>query len=139
MGELKKKAQLKLKNSKNPQKNIYLQYLLEFGGGELIFGFLNTDSIVIRIPSKYKMKKIPNLSRFQSLEQLIINDNNLKTIDESVFTLPYLEVLSLPNNKLITVPSSINQAPNLKYINLIGNPIIGDLTINPSSLVYYTK
>lgn len=137
IGELKKKININNSPtlSMSAQQKSYLTLLLEFGGGEIIFQFIRKDSIVIRIPDKYKITTIPDISKFTSLEQLIIPDNEITEIHDSVYNLKYLEVLSLPGNKIKTISNKINYMTNLKFINLSGNKMKSNI-INNDKFIY---
>jgi hypothetical protein len=62
------------------------------------------------------------ISRFKNLESLMLM-NCVKSVPESISTLPNLEFLSLPDNPgLKSIPESLANLDTLNFINLKGSP-----------------
>ena len=57
------------------------------------------------------------------LNELIIIDCKMETLNESIGTLKNLSVLSIPRNKVREIPSWIGYCKNLVFMNLKGNHI----------------
>lgn len=103
----------------NVQNNKYIDYLVSYGFSESLFDYLNPDTDTISMDNK-KIPKLPDISRFKKLEQLIIINCNLKEIDFTTFD---ITLLTLPGNQLTTLPKSIGKLKNVDVLNLSGNPL----------------
>jgi hypothetical protein len=80
------------------------------------FQIQNRDNkdLVINIPEE--------IGRFKDLNMILL-DNCIDSIPESICTLPKLRFLALINNpKLTTIPDCIADLPNLYFLNLKGSP-----------------
>jgi hypothetical protein len=82
------------------------------------FQIQNRDSknneVLINIPDE--------IGRFKDLEMILL-DNCIESIPESICTLPKLRFLALINNpKLTSIPDCIADLPNLYFLNLKGSP-----------------
>ena len=79
------------------------------------FSIQNKDknSIIINIPE--------SIGKFKELTMILL-DNCVEHIPDSICTLPKLRFLALPDNqKLTTVPECIADLPNLYFLNLKGS------------------
>ena len=80
------------------------------------FQIQNRDQkdLIINIPEE--------IGRFKDLNMILL-DNCITSIPDSICTLPKLRFLALINNpKLTTIPSCIADLPNLYFLNLKGSP-----------------
>ena len=79
--------------------------------------------------------QLPVLEKFTSLEVLVLDNNDLDTI-ETLPSLPRLHTLWLNNNRLISIDTVLNtlarQCPRLTYLSLLRNPC------NPNELTMKT-
>ena len=103
--------------------NKYIDYLISFGFTESLFDYLEDDTNSINFNGNKKIPKLPDLSRFQKVDQLILMGVGLKELHPSVCNLEKLELLSLSDNKLTTLPREIGKLKNVDIINLKGNPL----------------
>jgi hypothetical protein len=92
-------------------------------GAEEIFDNL-PDSIVSMVIENKKTNATitipPSISRFQSLETLML-DNIIDSLPDEVSQCKSLNFLSLPNNKnLKSLPESIGTMDNLSFVNISG-------------------
>jgi hypothetical protein len=92
-------------------------------GAEEIFDNL-PDSIVSMVIENKKTNAVitipPSISRFQSLETLML-DNIIDSLPDEVSQCKSLNFLSLPNNKnLKSLPESIGTMDNLSFVNISG-------------------
>ena len=72
------------------------------------------DDIIIKIPE--------SISRFKRLDMILL-DNCVESLPESVGELKMLRFLALPNNKKLTnLPESISKLPMLFFLNVKGCP-----------------
>jgi Leucine-rich repeat (LRR) protein len=110
------------KNKKTVKQNTYLDYLLKFGFAESLFELLEEDTPIIKFMDR-EIPRIPNVSKFKNLDQIIITGAKLQELDPSVGELTKLSMLVLANNKLISLPSEIGSLKNLEFLNLKGNNI----------------
>ena len=69
------------------------------------------------------MINIPEeIGRFKDLNMIML-DNCVKSIPDSVCTLPKLKFLALINNKQLTsIPECVSNLPSLLFLNLKGSP-----------------
>ena len=100
-------------------------FIALFGFDEL-FATLPVDIKHLLINNKSKDEialDVPEtISRFQSLDVLLLQ-NIVKTLPESVGSIKNLNFISLPDNKnLKSIPESISNLPNLAFLNLKGSP-----------------
>jgi hypothetical protein len=102
--------------------NLYLEYLIKFGFSESLFEFIDTNSPVIRFMTK-EIPRLPDISRFTLLDQLIITNAKLVELHPSIGNLPNLEMLILPENRIKLLPKEIGNLKNLTFLNIVGNPI----------------
>jgi len=98
-------------------------------------GLYGIDDLMAQLPDTLKEIQIQNrdnngvlinipeeIGRFQNLG-MIMFDNCVDRIPESICKLPKLRFLALPNNKeLRTIPECIADLPNLYFLNLKGCP-----------------
>jgi leucine-rich repeat protein SHOC2 len=63
------------------------------------------------------------IGQLLNLKALVINNNNLIKLPDTLWGLSSLEILGLFNNKLTRVSSKINQLKSLKGLNLLENPL----------------
>ncbi|XP_026477450.1 leucine-rich melanocyte differentiation-associated protein-like [Ctenocephalides felis] len=83
-----------------------------------------------------KIHSLEGLSKFQALEELILDSNNLD--DNFVLPhLPNLRTLSLNKNRLRNLESTVTKlsksAPSLHYLSLLGNLICPDQLSDPTT------
>jgi hypothetical protein len=110
------------KKSPNRLKNLYVDYLDRFKlSGEKIELF--DDDTPYLFFKGQNIKDIKDISRFKDLNELIIIDCKMETLNESIGTLKNLAVLSIPKNKVREIPSWIGYCTNLVFMNLKGNHI----------------
>ncbi len=110
------------KNKTGVNQNKYLDYLISFGFCESLFEMLDINTPSITFNGR-ELPKLPDLSKFKNVDQLIIIEAKLAEIHPSVGLMKELRVLSLPKNRLKTIPSEIGNLKHLQIINLKGNPI----------------
>lgn len=110
------------KSKKTINNNKYLNYLLDFGFSESIFELISEESPIIKFMNR-EIRKLPNLSKFKNLDQMIITNAKLKELNTSIGELTKLCMLVLADNKLTTLPTQIGQLKNLEFLNLKGNKI----------------
>jgi Leucine-rich repeat (LRR) protein len=70
-----------------------------------------------------EIPKLPDISKFKMLDQLIITSAKMVELHPSIGKLTNLELLVLPNNRLKSLPKEIGMLKNLTFLNIIGNPI----------------
>jgi Leucine-rich repeat (LRR) protein len=119
---------------KGIENNKYLDYLIQFGFTESLFEMFSVDSPSIKI-MKREVPKLPDMSRFTEIDQLIITDAKLVELHPSVGNLTKLQMLVLTNNRIKSLPSEIGQLKEVNFINITGNPI-KDI---PSEIAYLDK
>ena len=107
---------------KGIENNKYLDYLIQFGFTESLFELFAEDSPSIKI-MKREVPKLPDMSRFTEIDQLIITDAKLVELHPSVGNLSKLQMLVLTNNRIKSLPAEIGQLKELNFINITGNPI----------------
>jgi hypothetical protein len=92
-------------------------------GAEEIFDNLPDDIVSMIIENKKTNATIkipPSISRFQSLETLML-DNVIDSLPDEVSYCKSLNFLSLPNNKALkSLPDSIGTMDNLSFVNISG-------------------
>lgn len=104
------------------ETNYYLDFLIQFGFTESLFELFEKNTPTIKI-MKREIPKLPDLSAFRELDQLIITDAKLVELHPSIGDLSNLEMLALTNNRIKTIPSEIGQLKKLTFLNITGNPI----------------
>lgn len=102
--------------------NLYIDYLVQFGFTESLFELYDENTPTIRLV-KREIPKIPDISRFKNLDQLIVMNASLVELHPSIGKLTNLEYLILSNNRIKTLPKEFGSLQNLEFINLVGNPI----------------
>lgn len=121
-------------HSKGLENNRYLDYLIQFGFAESLFELLDEGTPSIRFMTR-EIPRLPDLSKFQSLDQLIITNAKMVELHPSIGKLTNLEMLVLTENKIKILPKEIGMLKNLQFLNLNGNPI-QDI---PSEIAYLDK
>jgi hypothetical protein len=119
---------------KGIENNKYLDFLIQFGFTESLFEMIDEDTPTIKFMNR-EIPKLPDISRFKSLDQLIICSGRMVELHPSIGKLTNLEMISLADNKIKTLPKEIGYLKKLLFINLIGNPI-KDI---PSEIAYLDK
>ncbi len=114
--------------------NKYLDFLIQFGFAESLFEMLDVNTTTIRFMSR-EIPKMPDLSRFKLVDQLIITGAKMVELHSSVGKMTKLELLSLTDNRIKTLPREIGSLKNLVFLNLTGNPI----EEIPSEIAYLDK
>lgn len=109
-------------NDKKIENNVYSDYLIKFGFADSLVELINEDTPSIRFMTR-EIPKLPDLSRFKKLDELIICDASLVELHPSIGGLSLLKIMSLTGNKIKTLPKEIGRLQNLSFLNLIGNPI----------------
>lgn len=109
-------------HKKSFETNKYLDFLVKFGFAESLFELYDEKIPTIKIINK-DIPKLPDMSKFKTLDQLIIIESNLVDLHPSVGNLNNLEILVLPNNNIKKLPSEIGRLNNLLFLNIIGNKI----------------
>jgi len=120
--------------NKGIESNKYLDYLIQFGFTESLFEMFDENVPILRF-MKREIPKLPDLSRFKMLDQLIICDAKLVELHPSIGSLTKLEMLVLSDNKIKSLPKEIGALKNLNFLNLVGNPI----KEFPSEIAYLDK
>lgn len=121
-------------HKKGIDNNRYLDYLIQFGFAESLFELLDQETPQIRFMTR-EIPRLPDISRFKSLDQLIITDAKMVELHPSIGKLINLEMLVLTGNRLKTLPKEIGSLKKLTFINLNGNP----LKEIPSEIAYLDK
>ncbi len=116
--ELVKLASLK----ESIDNNIYIDYLIKFGHSEALFDSLDVVSRKILFQKK-DIVKMPDISRFKSVEHISILKTGLTDIHPSIGKLPNLQMLILTGNAIKTLPKEIGNLKKLELLNLTENPI----------------
>jgi Leucine-rich repeat (LRR) protein len=111
--------------------NIYIDVLIKFGFAESLFDVMEETTPIIKFLTR-QIPRLPDISKFKDLDQLIIINAKLAELHPSVGSLQNLSILSLTNNKLRELPQEIGNLKNLRFLNLNGNPLIEI----PSSIKY---
>lgn len=121
-------------NKKGIENNRYLDYLVQFGFADSLFELIDEKTPTIRFMTK-EIPRLPDISKFKNLDQLVITGAKLVEIHPSIGKLDKLEMLVLTNNRIKSLPKEIGSLSNLTFINLIGNPI----TEFPNEISYLDK
>lgn len=102
--------------------NKYLDFLIKFGFAESLFELMDENTPVIKIMTR-EIPKLPDLSRFKVIDELIITDAKMMHLHPSIGKLTNLELISFSGNKIKALPKEIGNLKKLEYMNLNGNPI----------------
>jgi Leucine-rich repeat (LRR) protein len=102
--------------------NPYLKMLVSFGYTESLFEIIDSNTSTIRFIDR-SIPRLPDISTFQNLDQLIISKANLHELHPSIGSLEKLEILILCDNKIKTLPNGIGKLKNLLFLNINNNPI----------------
>lgn len=102
--------------------NKYLDALIKFGFCESLFEFIEADTPTIRFMTR-EIPRLPDMSKFTQLDQLIITGAKLVDLHPSIGKLSNLEMLVLTDNRVKSLPREIGNLKKLTFMNLIGNPI----------------
>jgi hypothetical protein len=98
-------------------------------------GLYGLDDLIDNLPSTLKEFQIQNrdkndviitipesIGRFKDLN-MVLFDNCVESIPDSICNLPKLRFLALINNKKLTeIPECVSELPNLFFLNLKGSP-----------------
>lgn len=117
--------------NKGLDNNKYVDYLIKFGFAESLFELIDETTPTIKFMTR-EIPKLPNLSKFTQLDQLIITDAKMVELHPSIGKLDNLEILVLTNNRIKELPQELGNLKGLRFLNIIGNPI----TEIPSSIAY---
>jgi hypothetical protein len=120
--ELKTMAKERKDRGYGIDNNLYVDFLVQFGSTESLFELYDINTPSIRLVRR-EIPKIPDLSRFKNLDELIVMNAMLVDLHPSIGKLTNLEYLILPNNRIKTLPKEIGSLRNVEFINLVGNPI----------------
>lgn len=111
------------KECKKPlETNVYLDFLVQFGFTESLFDIYPIETLLIRFQNR-NVPKLPDISRFKNLEQLIMINVKLVELHPSIGKLNNLEYLVLTNNNIKALPKEIGNLTKLEFMNLVGNKI----------------
>jgi len=121
-------------HSKGLENNRYLDYLIQFGFAESLFELMDENTPTIRFMTR-EIPKMPDISKFKSLDQLIITNAKMVELHPSIGKLTNLEMLVLTENRIKELPKEIGALKNLQFLNIIGNPI----TEIPNDITYLDK
>jgi len=109
-------------HKKGIDSNKYLDFLIQFGFTESLFELLDSDTPTIKFMNR-EIPKMPDMTRFTNVDQLIIIDAKLVELHPSIGKLNKLDLISLTNNRISIIPKEIGQLKNLSFLNLTNNPI----------------
>jgi hypothetical protein len=121
-------------HSKGLENNKYLDFLVQFGFAESLFELMDENTPTIRFMTR-EIPKMPDISKFKSLDQLIITNAKMVELHPSIGKLTNLEMLVLTENRIKELPKEIGALKNLQFLNIIGNPI----KEIPSDITYLDK
>jgi hypothetical protein len=107
---------------KGVENNKYLDYLIQFGFAESLFELIDVNTPTMKFMTR-EIPRLPDISRFKNLDQLIICDAKMVEVHPSIGDLNKLELLVLTNNQIKTLPKEIGNLQKLNFLNLYGNPI----------------
>ena len=102
--------------------NVYLDHLIKFGFCESLFELIDSNSPTIRFMTR-EIPRMPDMTKFKSLEHLIIAGAGMVELHPSIGKLMNMEMLVLPNNKIKVLPLEIGNLKKLTFLNLTGNPL----------------
>ena len=109
-------------HKKGMENNKYLDYLIQFGFAESLFELLDEQTPAIKFMNR-EIPRLPDISRFRNIDQIVITDAKMVELHESVGKLTNLEMLVLTNNRIKSLPKEIGSLKKLEFINLSGNPV----------------
>lgn len=109
-------------NKNGLDNNRYLDFLISFGFCDSLFEMIDDETPTIRFMNR-EIPKLPDITRFKLLDQLIITNAKLVELHPSIGELKNLEMLVLTENRIKQLPDEIGQLKNLTFLNIIGNPI----------------
>ena len=109
-------------NKKGLDNNKYLDFLIQFGFAESLFEMIDENTPTIKFMTR-QIPKMPDISRFKKIDQIIITDAHMVELHPSIGKLVSLELLSLTGNRIKSLPKEIGNLKNLEFLNLTGNPI----------------
>lgn len=121
-------------HKKGIENNHYLDFLIKFGFAESLFELIDDNTPTIRFMTR-EIPRLPDISKFNNLDQLIICNAKLHELHPSIGKLKKLEMLVLTENKISALPKEIGNLDKLTFLNLIGNPI----TEFPEEIKYLDK
>jgi hypothetical protein len=103
-------------------KNLYIDYLIDFGWTQILFDMIDDITPIILIENR-KVITIPDISKFKELQTLAISNCKTSKLHPSIGELSNLQELLLPNNVIESLPKEIGKLKNLLFINLKGNEL----------------
>lgn len=109
-------------HKKGIENNIYLDYLIKFGFTESLFDLIDAETQTIKFMTR-EIPKLPDISRFKILDQLIITNANMVELHPSIGKLSNLQMISFTGNRLKIIPKEISYLKKLEFFNITGNPI----------------
>ena len=101
----------------------YINFLVKFGHTESLFEFIPEESLRINKRNQF-IPSIPDMSKFQKLEAVVISGTKLDVVHPSLFKLPNLEMISLTDGNLTSLPIEIKYAKRAMLLNITGNKIV---------------
>jgi hypothetical protein len=104
------------------KKNMYIDYLIEFGFSDILFDMLDVNTPAIRFEGR-EIPKIPSLKKFENVEYLMLGNIGMTELTSSIGSLKKLSILSIPENSITSLPKEIGQCKKLEFINLLDNEI----------------
>jgi len=122
------------KAKKSIDSNMYVDYLIKFGFCESLFELIEPSTPIIKFMTR-EIPRLPDLSRFVDVDQIVITKANLSVLHPSIGKLSKLELLSLPKNNITELPREIGNLKNLGFLNLSDNPI----SMIPDEIKYLDK
>lgn len=122
------------KGMKTLDKNLYVDYLIDFGFTECLFDLIEKDTKAIKF-MKRNIPRIPDISVFKDVDHFIITEANLTELHPSIGGMENLETLVLRDNKLKILPKEIGRLKNLVFMNILGNK----LSSIPDEIKYLDK
>tara|TARA_R100001015_G_C4634558_1_gene201287 strand:+ start:5916 stop:7361 length:1446 start_codon:yes stop_codon:yes gene_type:complete len=118
----------------NHHDNCYVKHLIKFGWTEALFDIIEAYTPIIRFSDR-DIVRLPDMSKFEKLNTLIIKGCKLNKIDPSIGKLKSLQELLLPHNDIHELPKEIGNLKNLLFINIIGNKV----EVIPEEIKYLDK
>jgi len=110
-------------HKKGIENNHYLDFLIKFGFAESLFELIDDSTPTIRFMTR-EIPRLPDISKFINLDQLIICNAKMVELHSSIGKLKNLEMLVLTENKISSLPKEIGNLNKLTFLNLVGNPIM---------------
>ena len=104
------------------ENNKYLDYLIQFGFAESLFELMDEGIPSIKFMTR-EIPRLPDMSRFKNVDQMIIINAKMVELHPSIGTLSNLEMLVLSGNKIKSLPKEIGMLSKLEFLNLDGNPL----------------